>query len=143
MSSRGGGSPAREGHGRDRGRRELGHSGEHLAAGHLESLGFRLLAHNVRTRYGEIDLIAFDGLTLAFVEVKTRRAHAPLRADDAQPVSGLARRQRARLRRLAAAWLRQTVGERPFARVIRFDAIGVIVGAHGELLRLEHIEGGW
>src|SRR5580704_16672915 len=55
-------------------RRTLGRLGEDLAAAHLGRLGFATLARNVRTRHGEIDLIVFDGRTLAFVEVKTRLA---------------------------------------------------------------------
>jgi Uncharacterised protein family UPF0102 len=51
------------------GRRRLGHLGEELAAAHLKRLGFTLLERNVRTRYGEIDLIVFDGRTLVFAEV--------------------------------------------------------------------------
>jgi hypothetical protein len=49
-------------------RRALGALGEELAGAHLERLGFSLLARNVRTRHGEIDLIAFDGSTLAFMD---------------------------------------------------------------------------
>ena len=45
-------------------RRARGRLGEDLAAAHLQRLGFRVLARNARTRYGEIDLIAFDGHTL-------------------------------------------------------------------------------
>ena len=54
-------------------RRALGRLGEDLAVAHLRRLGFTLLERNARTRYGEIDAIAFEGRTLIFVEVKTRR----------------------------------------------------------------------
>jgi len=126
-------------------RRELGHLGEELAAGHLERLGFAVLARNVRTRHGEIDVIAFDGRTLVFAEVKSARtgARAPHLATGREPLSGLRPRQRARLRRLATAWLADTSNQRPRARTIRFDAIGVTVGADGTLMRLDHIEGAW
>ena len=126
-------------------RRELGHLGEELAAGHLERLGFAVLARNVRTRHGEIDVIAFDGRTLVFAEVKSARtgAPAPQSAPGREPLAGLRPRQRARLRRLATAWLADSDIERPRARTIRFDAIGVTVGADGRLVRLDHIEGAW
>lgn len=127
-------------------RRHLGARGEALAAEHLERLGFALLARNVRTRHGEIDLIAFDGRVLAFVEVKSRTQVSggpPNGALDViAPLEGLGLAQRRRLRRLAAAWL----GEhrpRVWAQEIRFDAIGVRVDARGELRVLEHIEGAW
>jgi hypothetical protein len=47
-------------------RHALGRLGEQLAAAHLERLGFMILARNARTRYGEIDLVAFDGSALVF-----------------------------------------------------------------------------
>jgi putative endonuclease len=126
-------------------RRALGRQGEDLAAAHLRGLGFSVLGRNERTRHGEIDLIAFDGRTLAFVEVKTRRrpAHHSGLAPDQQPLAWLGPRQRARLRRLATAWLSDETRIRPTARTIRFDAIGVTVDASGKLLHLDHVEGAW
>jgi putative endonuclease len=122
----------------------LGAHGERLAAAHLQRLGFAILARNVRTRYGEIDLIAFDGQVLAFVEVKTRRARRrwQLSADE-QPLAWLRTSQRARLRRLAAAWLHAEARDRPRAHTIRFDAIGVVVDDFDRVLSLDHLEGAW
>ena len=57
-------------------RHALGRHGEQLAEAHLARLGFSTLARNVRSRAGEIDLIAFDGETLVFAEVKTLQASA-------------------------------------------------------------------
>jgi putative endonuclease len=48
-------------------RRPLGRLGEQLAAAHLERLGFMIIERNARTRYGEIDLIAFNGEALVFI----------------------------------------------------------------------------
>jgi putative endonuclease len=125
-------------------RRSLGRRGEELAAAHLEQLGLRVLERNARTRHGEIDLIAFDGKTLVFAEVKTRRldrAHTTLHPER-RPLAALHPRQRVRLRRLASAWLHEH-RRRPSARTIRFDAIGVVLEAGGALHTLEHIEGAW
>jgi putative endonuclease len=123
-------------------RRALGRLGEDLAARHLEGRGFAIVDRNARTRHGEIDLIAFDGAVLAFVEVKTRRASSRPGAAAPVPLEGLRPAQRARLRRLAAAWLagRSTPIR---ARDLRFDAIGVLVDAQGRLQRLDHVEGAW
>jgi putative endonuclease len=118
----------------------LGRTGEAIAASHLRGEGFELLARNVRTRAGEIDLVAFDGDTLVFAEVKTRQVRAPRLLDEHEPLLGLRPSQRARLRRLAAAWLRETEN-RPSARAIRFDAIGVILDRAGALRELRHVEG--
>jgi putative endonuclease len=126
-------------------RRALGRLGEELAAAHLVRLSFSIVARNVRTRAGEIDLIAFDGVTLVFAEVKTRRISARdqrVRTDQ-EPLPWLRPRQRARLRRLAVAWLSEHKHLRPTAHTIRFDAIGVIVNGQGRLLRLDHLEGAW
>jgi putative endonuclease len=126
-------------------RRALGSRGEALAAAHLSRLGFSIVARNERTRYGEIDLIAFDGRTLVFVEVKSRLVQpwAGSPRDDQQPLARLRPRQRARLRRLAVAWLADAGRVRPTAHTIRFDAIGVILDSGHDLVRLDHLEGAW
>jgi putative endonuclease len=125
--------------------RALGTLGEDIAAAHLRRLGFVLLARNVRTRHGEIDLIAFDGQTLVFAEVKTRRASNRRRGlcPEEQPLAWLKFSQRTRLKRLACAWLYESAHERPKARAIRFDALGAVVDGSNRLLRLDHIEGAW
>src|SRR5215217_5370179 len=50
--------------------RLLGDQGERIAARHLKQLGYRILARQTRSKLGEIDLIALDGATIVFVEVK-------------------------------------------------------------------------
>ena len=52
--------------------RAEGIQGEAIVARYLREQGYRLAAHGYRSRYGEIDLIAWDGGVLCFVEVKTR-----------------------------------------------------------------------
>lgn len=117
-------------------RRALGDRGEGLALAHLERLGFGLVARNHRTRFGEIDLIVYDGTTLVFVEVKTRRASG--RAGGA--LEAVASSKQHQVRRIAAAWLAE-VADRPRSAELRFDAIGVTVDGAGDLLRLDHVEG--
>ena len=126
-------------------RRGLGQQGEQLAVAHLERLGYATLARNVRTRYGELDVIAFDGQALVFVEVKTRRvrASAPPTSGAREPLLGLSQAQRIRQRRLARSWLANPQTPRLRAESIRFDAIGVSVDHLGRLLHIEHIEGAW
>lgn len=126
-------------------RRALGKLGEDLAVGHFRRLGFVVVARNVRTRHGEIDLIAFDERALVFAEIKTRRASNRRRGlcPEDQPLAWLKFSQRARLKRLACAWLYENSHARPKAHTIRFDAVGVIVDGADKLLRLDHIEGAW
>jgi putative endonuclease len=116
-------------------RHHLGRLGERLALDHLERLGYRLVAANHRTRFGELDLIVQDATTLVFVEVKTRRASRPGR-----PWENLGDRKRHQVRRIAAAWLAETP-DRPHADELRFDAVGVTVDPAGALVALEHLQG--
>lgn len=53
-------------------RRELGHRGERMAEAYLQQKGLRIVERNYRTARGEIDLVAWDGDVLVFVEVRTR-----------------------------------------------------------------------
>ncbi|HWF71884.1 MAG TPA: YraN family protein [Solirubrobacteraceae bacterium] len=116
-------------------RHRLGKHGERLAAEHLVRLGYEIVERNYRTRWGELDIVAFDGTTLAFCEVKTRRS-SPMGG----PLEGLRASQRQRLRKMAAAWMIARK-DRPHSDLIRFDAIGVTIDATGKLVSLEHLEG--
>ena len=117
-------------------RHQLGAAGERLAAEHLERLGFRIVERNFRTRWGELDIVAFDGRTLAFCEVKTRRIGGRAGA----PLEAVGPGKRAQVRKMAGRWLVDR-RERPYADVLRFDAIGVSFDASGRLVSLEHVEG--
>ena len=55
----------------------LGDRGENLAARHLRDLGYKIIVRNFRCNLGEIDIVARDGKTLVFVEVKTRTIDEP------------------------------------------------------------------
>jgi putative endonuclease len=134
-------SPAKAGAAHADPRRALGRRGEQLAAEHLRRRGCIELARNVRTRAGEIDLIVLDRRVLVFVEVKTRCLANGRRAirEHEDPLQGLGLRQRRRIRRLAAGWLRDE-RRRPSAKALRFDAIGVVLDATGAQLRIDHVE---
>jgi putative endonuclease len=114
-------------------RHARGAHGERHAAAHLERLGFDIVARGFRTRFGEIDLIASDGVTLVFAEVKTRRDGS------GHPWEALHDAKRRQVRRMAASYLALT--DRPFAPELRFDAIGVVVDTAGDLVSLDHLEG--
>jgi putative endonuclease len=115
--------------------KELGRVGEALAAAHYHRLGYRTLACNYRTRYGELDLVLADedDSTIVFCEVKSRRA------DSGDPWQNLHERKRHQVRRMAAVWLTE-VQDRPFGAELRFDAVGVTLDGGGELVRLDHLE---
>lgn len=115
-------------------RHHLGHVGERLAREHLERLGYRVVAANYRTRFGELDLIVCDETWLVFVEVKTRRAGAL-----ESSVQAVSPEKCRRVRRMAAAWLVEAV-ERPRSRDLRFDVVAITVDRHSRLVALDHIE---
>jgi putative endonuclease len=117
-------------------RHRLGALGETLASEHLIRRGFRIIERNYRTRWGELDIVAFDGRTLAFCEVKTRR----LGPDGATPFEALRLPKRGRVRKMAGAWMKDRP-DRPFARFIRCDAIAVTFDRAGRLVAIEHLEG--
>ena len=117
-------------------RQELGRLGEQAAAEHLVRRGFDIVERNYRTRWGELDIIAFDGETLAFCEVKARRVGH----DERNPLESVRTIKRSRIRKIAASWLIERT-RRPYADVLRFDAIGVLFDASGRFLGLEHLEG--
>ena len=114
-------------------RQTAGRRGEDLAAEHLERLGFQVLARNHRTRFGELDLVAYDGETLVFAEVKTRRSGAR------DPWENLHDRKCSQVRRMAIAWLTDGA-DRPYSAQLRFDGIAVLLDARGDLIRLDHLE---
>ncbi len=95
----------------------LGNRGERLAARHLQRQGFRILARQFRVRRGEIDLVAREGNTLVFVEVKTRRRGLPAEAVTPE-------KQR-RITRTARAFLRR-YGMLEAAIPCRFDIIAIV-----------------
>lgn len=96
------------------------------AARFLEAQGFVILARRLRTPHGEIDLIARDGATLVFVEVKARRSHA-------EAAHALSARQWARLE---AAALHYTAETEQTQADMRFDVI--LVGSDGQCARVEN-----
>jgi putative endonuclease len=114
-------------------RKSLGRLGEQLAAEHFERLGWRIVERNYQTRFGELDLVAVDGDTLVFAEVKT------CRLGRGQPWQNLHERKQAQVRKIAGAWFNEH--RRPFFERVRFDAIGVLIDDRDSLVRLDHLEG--
>jgi putative endonuclease len=83
-------------------RQSLGRAGENRAATFLEGQGYRIVERNVRSRLGEIDIVAERDGELFFVEVKTASS-APF----GPPLYSVGSAKQARLVRLAAAYIRR------------------------------------
>lgn len=113
------------------GGRALGAAGEAAAAAWLETRGLRVLARNVRSRAGEIDLVAREGDLVVFVEVKSRTGAA-----FGHPAEAIVAHKQRRIARLALAYLR---AHRLEGCAVRFDAVAVQLSRDGEVLEIEHI----
>ncbi len=112
--------------------RAVGDYGEQVACAHLTDAGLEVLERNWRCDQGELDIVARDGDTLVFCEVKTRRSDR-----FGSPVEAVTRAKAARLRRLALCWVREH--DIP-ARSLRIDVIAVRVACSGPA-RVEHLRG--
>jgi putative endonuclease len=95
----------------------MGDRGENLAARFLRNLGYRIITRNFRCETGEIDIIARDGTTLVFVEVKTRAY------DDPAPEEQVHDAKQHQLTRVAKIYLSRYGIPQPPAR---FDVVAVI-----------------
>jgi putative endonuclease len=98
---------------------EFGRSAESMAAAYLKRRGFKILEKNYRTRFAEIDLIARDGDTLVFVEVKARRS-----SSFGVPKDAVNFRKQQKISMAALAYLRQ---KQEINARIRFDVVAVCV----------------
>lgn len=102
--------------------RARGRVGEDDAGRWLVLQGYRIVARNVVTRAGEIDLIAEDGETLCFIEVKARAT-----STYGPAVAAVTAAKQRRLSRAAALYLARHPADRP----CRFDVLGMDLGADG------------
>ena len=122
-------------------RQNLGRRAESIVAARREHAGWLIVERNARPAgiLGEIDLIGVDRGALVFVEVKARRAasaHGP-----ETPAMAVGARKRAKLRGLAAAWLRGRGYDVPRHRELRFDVVGLRLDDGGRVVSYEHLEG--
>lgn len=110
----------------------LGRRGENAAARYLSRRGYVIVARGQRGAIGEIDLIAVDGRTLVFVEVKTRTTQ-----DAGHPADAVDAPKQRRLTRLALAYMkRHDLLENP----ARFDVIAITWPDKGSRPVIEHFQ---
>ena len=108
----------------------LGARGEDAAVAFLTASGIEVVERNWRCRYGELDIVAREGDSTLFVEVKTRSGTM-----FGTPEEAVTAAKQGRIRRLAGLWLIEQGG--PFVPV-RFDVIGVMIAAGGEPTVVHH-----
>ncbi len=112
-------------------RRIFGQEGESAAEQYLRRKGYRILARNLRSSVGELDLVAEEGQVLVFVEVKARRTGAFGGA-----IYAVHQRKQAKLIQLAAQYLaRHHIKD----RLCRFDVV-LLQGDETAPTQVEHIQ---
>lgn len=119
-------------------RQRLGRAAEDLVAERLAAAAWKIVERNARTRHGELDIVALDGRTLVFAEVKAGRAGSAYGPE--RPILAIGHRKQLRIRRLATAWMGERRGLPPYD-AIRFDAVGVTYDRAGRVVDYEHLEG--
>ncbi|HTB50368.1 MAG TPA: YraN family protein [Solirubrobacteraceae bacterium] len=122
-------------------RREFGRRGEDDALCYLQGIGFRLVARNHRTSFGEVDLIVVDDRVLVFAEVKARHVRAGYEGVYESELGWPSAKQRMRLRAAARAWLLEASADRPRRPELRFDAVRVLFDQKDMLVDIVHREG--
>ena len=110
----------------------LGQRGEDVAVEYLTGNGVVVLSRNWRCREGDVDLVATDGERLIVCEVKTRSG-----TGYGEPAEGVTPAKAARIRRVAAEWLR---AHRVGWCEIRFDVLAVLCPPGGPVT-IEHLRG--
>lgn len=111
---------------------ELGRYGEKVGREFLEFNNYTVLDTNVRTRYGEIDIVAKKDNILAVVEVKTRRTRSY-----GLPCEAVSRQKQIHIKGTLARYLQKI--SHAYMYEIRFDVLEVYV--EKEISRVRHLEG--
>ena len=120
-------------------RLRLGRAAEDLVASRLAAAHWEIVERNARTRLGELDIVALDGSTLVFLEVKAGRSGSELGPE--RPVLAIGPRKQRQVRRLATAWMAGRRRDLPRYGEIRFDAVGVTFDRAGRVTDYDHIRG--
>lgn len=110
-----------------------GRKGEQLAASYLKRKGYAVIANNYRRTHGEVDIIAKDGETLVFVEVKSRKNGA-----FGNPIDAVNPVKQKRLQFMA----RQYMAERELCHVnVRFDIVEILWGDTAkQAVKIHHVK---
>lgn len=126
-------------------RNRIGQVGELAVRLDVTRKGWTVIDHNVRWRDGELDMIALDGRTLVFAEVKTLVARGEDRKPAFSPFESITTSKQQRIRKLARRWLvdelqRQRRDQDLQIQAIRFDAFAVVVDRAHQVRSIEHLE---
>lgn len=113
-------------------KKQLGSSGEDVAVKFLEKNGYKILHRNFRCKLGEIDIIAKEGNTIVFVEVKTRR-----NLKFGYPSEAVTAIKQKHMKRVAEYFILNLKSE---DYTFRFDVVEVYMNTKNEILDVKLIK---
>ncbi len=129
--------------------KKTGKLGEDLASSFLEKKGYRIVERNFSTRFGEIDIICYDGKILVFVEVKTKIGH-----DFGEPEEMVNKGKLSQIKRMGEVYIEMKTASKElicidsgsgpgmtrWSGICRVDVVGIVLTQDGAVERLHHFE---
>lgn len=115
-----------------------------MAAEYLQKKGYKIEERNFRTRFGEIDIICWDGPILVFVEVKTKKGH-----DFGEPEEMVNKGKIGQVQRMGEVYVELKTQELKNSRTqdgkwwsgqCRVDVVAIVIRENGEVESLQHYE---
>jgi len=113
------------------GNKVTGNRGEAIAAEYLQKKGYKIIERNFRTRFGEIDIVCWDGKILVFVEVKTKMGH-----DFGEPEEMVNKRKLSQVKRMGEVY----VQDKGLGCLCRVDVVAIVLENNGLIEKLEHYQ---
>ncbi|MFA5384483.1 MAG: YraN family protein [Eubacteriales bacterium] len=114
-------------------KQNLGRRGEDEAVSYLRKKGYLLLQRNYRCPLGEIDIIAREGKTLVFIEVRSRSSDR-----FGTPQESVNRKKILKIYKVAQYYLKAVQKEE---EPVRFDVLALLFDIENQLKHLDHIKG--
>lgn len=108
-----------------------GNRGEEMATKYLENKGYRIVERNFRTRFGEIDIVCWDGQILVFVEVKTKIGH-----DFGEPEEMVNKGKISKVKRMGVVYLQ----DKNIDVQCRVDVMAIVLFSDGKVESIKHHE---
>lgn len=102
-----------------------------MASSFLERKGYRIVERNFSTRFGEIDIVCYDGKILVFVEVKTKIGH-----EFGEPEEMVNKGKLSQIKRMGEVF----VQDKQLSCLCRVDVVGIVLTQDGAVERLHHFE---
>jgi len=115
--------------------KQLGYWGEEIAQTHLQGKGYKIIEHNYRNKWGEIDIVAQKNRVVVFIEVKTRDS---ANSNNFLPEQSVTSQKQAKLRMLCEIYL----NEHKYAhdQEWQIDVISISLDKSAKKAKINHIQ---